>query len=311
MSVLFALVATALTSFLPILNKQMLRDTRPALVAWITNAASLPILALGTLLLTQCSIPWHGDLLLTCSAQVPRVDGIFVTALLASAALNWAATLLATVALSKADASLVSPLLMFNPAFTLLIAWLTLHEVPGWRQTLGVVIVLLGGYLLEVEEARTDLLAPLRLLLRQPGTLLAMLASALWGATTVLEKLAIDHMTPPSGPVVALLGTFLLVVFLTPQVWCARYRGDSREHRWKGVARHPRALSLAVLIAGVAPLFGFTAIALGLVGYVTTLFKLSAILTILWAWWVLGEGQVRSRLIGASVMIVGGLLVAV
>jgi hypothetical protein len=29
-------------------------DARPALVAWITNAASLPILAVGTLLLTQC-----------------------------------------------------------------------------------------------------------------------------------------------------------------------------------------------------------------------------------------------------------------
>jgi hypothetical protein len=40
---------------------------------------------------------------------------------------------------------------------------------------------------------------------------------------------------------------------------------------------------VAALVAGVAPLFGFTAIALGLVGYVTALFKLSAVLTILWA----------------------------
>ncbi len=39
--------------------------------------------------------------------------------------LNWAATLLSTHALEKADASLVSPLLTFNPAFTLLIAWFT------------------------------------------------------------------------------------------------------------------------------------------------------------------------------------------
>src|SRR5712691_3507245 len=279
MAAFFALVATVLTSFLPILNKYVLRDTRPALVAWITNAASLPILALGTLFLTQCSITWRGDLLLSCAAQVPHVDGIFVAALLASALLNWAATLLSTVALSKADASLVSPLLTFNPAFTLLIAWLTLDEVPGFRQTLGVVVVLLGAYLLEVEEARTDLLAPLRLLLRRPGTLLAMLASALWGTTTVLEKLAIDHMTPPSGPVVALLETFFLVVLLTPQVWRTRSREGNREYRWKGVARHPRALWLAVLIAGVAPLFGFTAIALGLVGYVTTLFKRSDVLT--------------------------------
>jgi drug/metabolite transporter (DMT)-like permease len=311
MSALFALVATVLTSFLPILNKYLLHDTRPAVVAWITNAASLPILALGTLFLTQCSITWRGGLLLSCAAQVPHVDGLFVTALLASAALNWAATWLSTVALSKADASLVSPLLTFNPAFTLLIAWFTLDEVPGVRQTLGVVVVLLGAYLLEVEEARTGILAPLRLLLHRLGTLLAILASALWGTTTVLEKLAIDHMTPPSGPVIALLGTCLMVVLLTPGAWWIRSREGIKEPRWEGLAAHPRALLLAICIAGIAPLFGFTAIALGLVGYVTTIFKLSAVLTILWAWWFLGEGQIRNRLLGASVMLVGGLLVAV
>ena len=56
--------------------------------------------------------------------------------------------------------------------------------------------------------------------------------------------------------------------------------------------------------------FGFTAIALGLVGYVTTLFKLGAIFTILWARLFLGEGQARSRLLGACVMVIGGVLVA-
>ncbi len=54
MAALLALVATILTSFLPILNKRLLRDSRPALVAWVINAASLPILGAGTLLLTQC-----------------------------------------------------------------------------------------------------------------------------------------------------------------------------------------------------------------------------------------------------------------
>jgi uncharacterized membrane protein len=312
-SALFALVATVLTSFLPILNKRILRDARPALVAWVTNAASLPILATGTLLLTQCSITsLHGGVPFSCTVQVPHVDGIFVAALLASVALNWAATLLSTMALDKADASLVSPLLTFNPAFTLLVAWLTLGEIPGVRQTAGVSVVLLGAYLLEVEESRTGLLAPLRVLVGRPGALLAIIASALWGTTTVLEKLSIEHMTPPSGPAVALLGTFLMVLLLTPgALWSSgRERPSAQQSRWKGLRAHPRALASAVLIAGIAPLFGFTAIALGLVGYVTTLFKLSAVLTILWARVFLHEGQIRERLLGSSVMLVGGVLVA-
>jgi bacterial/archaeal transporter family protein len=156
------------------------------------------------------------------------------------------------------------------------------------------------------------LLAPFRALFRRPGVLLAVIASALWGTTTVLEKLAIEHMTPPSGPVVALLGTFLLVLLLTPGALRSSGNEATRvqQNGWKGLRAHPRALALAVLIAGIAPLFGFTAIALGLVGYVTTLFKLSAVLTILWAWVFLGEGQIKNRLLGASVMLVGGVLVA-
>ena len=74
---------------------------------------------------------------------------------------------------------------------------------------------------------------------------------------------------------------------------------------------HPRALFLAGLIAGIAPLFGFTAIALGLVGYVTALFKLSAVFTIVWAWLFLGEGNIRQRVLGTLVMFVGGALIAV
>ena len=313
MSALLALVATFLTSFLPILNKRLLRDVRPVCVTWAINAASLPILAAGTLLLTQCSITPAYSIPFSCTAHLPRVDGIFVAALLASAALNWAATLLSTYALAKADASLVSPLLTFNPAFTLFIAWLTLSETPGLRQTTGVAVVLFGAYLLEVEEARAGPLAPLRVLLRRPGIILAVIASALWGTTTVLEKLSIEHMTPPSGPFVALLGTLLTVLLLTPGVFMFSDRAakSTNERGLSGLRAHPRTFSIAVLLAGVAPLFGFTAIALGLVGYVTTLFKLSAIFTILWAWLFLGEESLQPRLLGTVVMLVGGMLVAV
>jgi hypothetical protein len=53
----------------------MVRTARPALVAWSINAASIPILALGTLLLT--------------GVVAPHIDGLFLLALLGSALLNW------------------------------------------------------------------------------------------------------------------------------------------------------------------------------------------------------------------------------
>jgi uncharacterized membrane protein len=257
--------------------------------------------------LTQCTLTPF-----SCTTRLPHVDSIFILALLASVVLNWGATLLSTYALAQADASLVSPLLTFNPAFTLLIAWVALTEIPGLQETIGVAVILFGAYLLEVEEARTGLLAPLKVLFRRPGTLLAVIASAMWGTTTVLEKLAIEHMTPPSGPFVALTATILLVLFLTPSAFLSSRHTDTGGQRkgWSGLRLHLRAILLAVLIAGIAPLFGFTAIALGLVGYVTALFKLSAVFTIVWAWLFLGEENIRQRLLGTVVMLIGGVLIA-
>lgn len=310
-----ALVATVLTSFLPICNKRLLRDAAPPVVAWAVNAASLPLLAAGTLLVTQCRM--QRNALLLCEWRVPHVDVIFAAALLISSLLNWAATLISTHALDQGDASLVTPLLTFNPAFTLLIAWIALGEIPGILPGIGVAIMLAGAYILDVGEARTGWFAPLLALVQLPGSLLAILASALWGTTTVLEKLAIQHVTPPNGPLVALAGTFIMTLFLTPNAFRARRRPkpDSPvqagvpQRGFQGLRLHVRIFILAAMIAGIAPLFGFTAIALGNVGYVTALFKLSAVFTVIWAGVFLKEQNLRPRLLGASVMIVGGLLV--
>src|SRR5207302_8921885 len=72
MAAFLALNATILTSFLLILNKHLLRDARPALVAWITNAASLPILAAVTFLLSSL----HGSSRWSCSSKFIYLDVI-------------------------------------------------------------------------------------------------------------------------------------------------------------------------------------------------------------------------------------------
>lgn len=299
MVIVLALSAAVLTSWLPICTKVVVQDARPALVAWAINAASLPLLAVGTLILT--------------GGMLPRVDGVFAVVLLFAAALNWLATLLSTRALAEAEAGLVTPLLTFNPAFTLLAAWVVLGERPSVREVVGVVVILVGAYLLE--DMRADGLAPLRALLQRSGARLALIASACWGVTTVLEKIAIRHASPPSGPLIALASTALTVVLLTPGAFASPKAGHVPGTRGassgsRGLWRHLRVLTSAILIAGIAPLFGFTAIAQGDVGVVTALFKLSAVLTIVWARLFLGEGHLRERLVGAGVMLMGGALIA-
>src|SRR5262245_4257149 len=173
MWVVYALTAALLTSFLPIINKRLLVHVRVAIVAWLPNALSLPLLLAATLLLRGWS----------------QVDALFLAGILAAGLLNLIATLASTRALQLTDASVATPLLSFNPAFTLLVSIFTLQEIPGTRGAVGVLLIVLGTYLLQVERAREGLFAPIRALIRQPGVLLAVGASFLWGLTPVAEKL--------------------------------------------------------------------------------------------------------------------------
>jgi drug/metabolite transporter (DMT)-like permease len=143
----------------------------------------------GTFLLMQCSLEDFPHTALSCTLHLPQIDPVFVAALLGAAAFNWGATLLSTHALNRADASLVTPLLTFNPVFTVLVAWIVLGETPGLHEGLGIVVILLGVYVLEVQEARTGLLAPLVILGNRSGAVMAILASGLWGTTTVWASL--------------------------------------------------------------------------------------------------------------------------
>ena len=63
--------------------------------------------------------------------------------------------------LKLADASLVTPLLIFSPVFTTLISAVFLSETPSARGWLGVGLVLVGTYWLN-RNLGTDWLAPLK-----------------------------------------------------------------------------------------------------------------------------------------------------
>jgi drug/metabolite transporter (DMT)-like permease len=126
---LYALTAALLTSFLLIVNKRILTTADVAIVAWIPNALSLPML----LAVTPALIGWSS------------VDGLFLLGSLASGILNLVATLTSTRALQLADASVTTPFLSFNPAFTLLLSVFILQEVPSVRGIVGVMRIVVGA----------------------------------------------------------------------------------------------------------------------------------------------------------------------
>lgn len=119
-------------------------------------------------------------------------------------------------------------------------------------------------------------MAPLKVLALKPGVALVLLAGLLWAITPLFEKTAIQHTQPESPQFAACVATALLVLLLTPFVIGRNGAGRGQ------LSAYRREWLLAGLIAGTAPILGYMAFSQGLVGYVTTLFRLSAAMTVLW-----------------------------
>lgn len=288
MWILFALGAALLASFNPILYKQILKDADPLTVVWSVMLLSLPLLGFFTVILTP---------------QLPQLDGVFALGVIGSAGLNSVAHLASTKALKLADVSLVTPLLIFSPVFTVLISAIFLGELPSARGLLGIGFVLIGGYWLS-HNSGTSWLTPLKSVGLKPEVALVLVAGLLWAITPLFEKVAIQHTNPESPRFAAFVAITLLVIFLTPRVLS---RGRSALEK---LAFHRKALFLASLIAGTAPVLGYTAIGLGMVGIVTTLFKLSTMMTVIWSSLFLKEQGLRQRLPASCLMIIGAVLIA-
>jgi uncharacterized membrane protein len=288
MWIIFSLAAALLASFNPIISKRLLADTDVSVVAWAGQAFGLPLLALNLIL-------FFGPL--------PRVDGWFFVGILGSAILNTLAHLAATQALKEGDASLVAPLFVFSPAVTLLVSSVALHEIPARLPLIGVGLVILGAYLLALSSWRA-VLVPLQVIAYRRSVWLAIAASVFWGITPVFEKTAILH-TFPENPTAAAFGALLaLAIILFPIMQrSAQHPAAQIRTRWRGF------VALGV-IGGIAPLFGYAAFSLGLVGYVSALFKMSSVFALLWAFLFLREKDVPRRLPGALVLVIGAILIA-
>lgn len=284
---ILALGAAVLTSFNPILYKRLLKDADTLVVVWGVTLLSLPLLGLFTFLPAR---------------QLPQWDWLFALGVLGSAVLNVVAHLASTRALKLADASLVTPLLVFSPVFTVLISAAVLGETPSLRGLLGVGLVLIGAYWLNRTPGE-GWLTPLRSLALTPGIVLILLAGFLWAITPLFEKTAILHSIPESPRFTAFVATTLLTALLTPAVLL---RGQLAVRK---LALHRRELFFAGLIAGVAPVLGYTAFSLGFVGYVTTLFNLSTLMTVIWGFLILKEPGIAQRLPGSFVMVLGAILI--
>lgn len=193
--------------------------------AWLGaySARELALVRLGItgLLLT----PWLPNLAEIW--QQPAAFWWWVSALLP---LEMAAMLLYMRAIRDHPLSLTLPYLAFTPVFVMLTGHLLLGEQVSGRGGLGILLVVAGAWLLNLDKDRrrpnrinpwTDWRAwvrPLGAILDHPGSRAMLLVAFLYSLTSVMGKGAMRHMPPESFGAFyfVLLGLAALLIFALP-----------------------------------------------------------------------------------------------
>ena len=182
MWIFWALLSAVFVACRRPLEKKVINDLHHLTYGLLIQLVSLPILlaivVISGKMLNPLSLSLNYWLpLLVISAVFPPIN-----------------TFLYTHAIRRGELSKVLPLQSLWPVFTLLLAWLTLDEIPGFIASIGVLLTVLGVYALGLKGKRLH--HPLQPF-REDSSSLAMLASILLVTfAAVFEKVAVQASNP-------------------------------------------------------------------------------------------------------------------
>lgn len=241
-------------------------------------------------------------LLILFSGGIPILLSKFYPLVLAAGVLDFLAALLSMYAIKVSPISLISPISSFNPVFTTLIAFLALHESLTPTKLLGIFIIVVGSYILNISELKEGILSPLKRFLANKGVLAFLAANFIWAITPIFQKQAIFQ----TKPVVPLFTSFfegmLVALFFVPLVL------TKTKNQIPQIQRNWKLLLILGPFGAIAQWAAFTAFSLANLGIVTAVFKLSTLFTVILGGIFFKEEKIKERFLGAAIMIIGTLL---
>jgi uncharacterized membrane protein len=281
---LLAILTALSESLKDLFGKMSLRSADEYIVAWALGALAIPLL-LPTLLVVG----------------MPKLGDGFWSALLIGGGLNAVTSLLYVKAIKSSDLSVTVPLVTFTPLFLLITSPLIVGEFPNGWGIAGIVLIVTGSYLLNVRERHRGYLAPFRALLAETGPKLMLAVAFIWSITSAVDKVGVRNSSPIFW---ALAVKTFIAVALLPVVLGRRRSGSL------GLPGGRLNLVAVGLFSALTVIFQNTAITLTLVAYVIAIKRTSAVISVIFAHFFLGEEKVRERLLGASIMVIGVLVIS-
>ena len=256
------------------------------------------------LLLIRFLVPGVLLLPLLLIYPLPAVPMVFWGWLAALVPLELLAMFLYMQAIRDAPLSQTLPYLAFTPVFNILTGWVVLGEQVSLPGASGIILVVAGAYLLNIEHllqnVRENLFGPFRAILHQQGPRRMLLVAIIYSLTSVGGKAAMLHAGPMSFAAVY----FVAIAVATLFVFVIKCPGKLglliRKPGWH--------LMIGVLMA-IMVITHFLALSDIEVAYMVSVKRTSMIFGILYGAWLFHEKGLARNLSSTVLMVLGVVLI--
>jgi len=233
--------------------------------------------------------------------EKPEIGEGFYPAMSYVLPLTMVAIILHFRAIRISPLSLTLPFLSFTPVFVLFMGDLLLDEKLSSMGIVGMLLVVAGGYVINLDSAKHGVLGPIRATYREPGSALMLVVAALYAFGSVGGKVMIIN----SSPLYAALLLFFLLGILIPLVLIGVGKASLRT-----VTQRPLLGLGTGLIVFTEIICHNLAMSMIAAAYMITIKRMAGIFSVMYGWLLFGEVGIRYRFIGAVIMTAGAAFIA-
>lgn len=209
-------------------------------------------------------------------------------------------------ALKNGLLSKIIPLTSFGGVFIYIFGLIFLSESLRPIPILGLLLVIFGSYILNVDQAREDLFKPFKLLFSNKASLLVILGTMFTALTAVFDKMSLLNTNPVSPLFLILIEQVVMSIFL------GSYILRREKVTWfTEVKNNFGILFLNSLVFLVVAYFVFVSYTDGPVALVIGIKRLQILFVLLLGYLFLKDKPAKHLWIAVSVMILGTVLIKI
>lgn len=266
-----------------------------ALIKKFLKSVNQYVLAAGTFFITSIIL-----FFIAIIKGIPEIKSLFYLSALATVILNVFIVIFNYKALQITDLSLSIPMLSFTPVFLIITSFVILGELPTIFGVLGILLIVIGSYVLNATEKDIRFLDPFKNIFTNKGTFLMLIAAFLMSISTNFDKLVVVNSGPVFGSAVVYF--FLAIPFLIISSF--------KKYEIKDIIKRDLSkfffIALAIVLSAISINLAYT---MQIVPYVISLKRLSILFSVLLGAWFFKEKNISKRFIGAFIMLIGAVII--